>query len=170
MEIATQLYIGRDRPDPLRMQAVRNSDNCLGAKPEGGLWTSTYDPAYGSDWVRWCLTEEFGNVNVGSWLIEPDPGARILTIDTLSDLRGVLAEYGRTALDLGQDPRWCKPDFERLAQLYDGFHLTEAGQWATRLSRPFDLYGWDCESMVWFRPVWASVRSLGRVTWGTYGE
>lgn len=27
-------------------------------------------------------------------------------------------------------------------------HLTESGQWNTRLTRPLNLYGWDCESIL----------------------
>lgn len=38
--------------------------------------------------------------------------------------------------------------FNSLKERYDAIWLTETGQWKTRLSRPLNLYGWDCESLV----------------------
>ena len=40
-------------------------------------------------------------------------------------------------------------NFEKLAaDSVDGIYLTEQRRWATRLSFPRSLYGWDCESIL----------------------
>lgn len=134
-------------------------------KPKGGLWTSTYCSEIGSAWVQWCLGEDFGVPGGGwrSWLLEPDPAARVLEIDSHADLHRVSASYG---LPIEYPGPLSALDFERLAVDYDAIHLTEAGQWATRLTHPLSLYGWDCESVLWLR--WAFVgepHGLGRRTW-----
>jgi hypothetical protein len=55
-------------------------------------------------------------------------------------------------------------DFEKLAQDYDAMHLTKRGQIETRFSYDVNLWGgWDCESTVWFRWVFAEVRWLGEL-------
>jgi len=51
-------------------------------------------------------------------------------------------------------------DWEEIAKHYDGVMLTEAGQVHTRYSRPLSLYGWDCESTVWFRDVFEGVKKI----------
>jgi len=40
------------------------------------------------------------------------------------------------------------PDYEECATRYDAIHLTDRGQWATRMTHPKNLYGWDCESVL----------------------
>lgn len=62
--------------------------------------------------------------------------------------------------------RWLK--FSEMAKQFDGMHLTDNGQWATRLP-PFDspnLYGWDCESTLWFRWAFDKVEDGGLVVVG----
>jgi len=51
-------------------------------------------------------------------------------------------------------------DWERISKEYDAVMLTEDGQVHTRFSRPLSLYGWDCESTVWFRDVFESVKKI----------
>lgn len=65
-------------------------------------------------------------------------------------------------------PRIEYPDFELLAKHFDVIHLTENGQYETRLNHP-DLYGWDCESSLWLNWAVEKVEDLGikqyKVTW-----
>ena len=76
-------------------------------------------------------------------------------VDTLADLRGLLKGY---SLNRGRaEDHFFQPlDFERMAADFDAVHLTDEGQWATRLTQP-SLYGWDCESTCWLR--WAFERA-----------
>ncbi len=72
--------------------------------------------------------------------------ARVAVIDSASDLTNLIDRYPRTVRSRHG------LDFERLAQDYDGLHLTHEGYLRTRSSRRGSrLIGWDCESTLWFR-------------------
>lgn len=164
MNLSTQLRVGRAQPEPTLLRPVNNTDDCLGAKPKGGLWTSSYSREHGSDWIRWCESEDFrvpgtwhGPSTWRGWLLEPDEFARVLVIDSLRTLRSVLKQYWRLSLFAPIDSP--KLDFEKLAQDFDAVSLTEKAEWATRHSEP-NLYGWDCESTVWFRWCFTTVRAI----------
>lgn len=115
-------------------------------KPYGGLWTSTYNPEYGSDWIRWCIGNDF-STHFDGFILYPKQDTRILTIDSLEDLKNIFSEYGLKN-ELLFPFSECL-DFEAISKDYDGVNLTENGQWETRFSFPHTLYGWDCESTVW---------------------
>lgn len=158
MNLSTQLRVGHAQPEPTLLRPVKNDDICLGAKPKGGLWTSSYSRKYGSGWVRWCESEDFSVPDTWhGWLLEPDEFARVLVIDSLRTLRSVLKQYWRLSLfaPIGSP----KLDVEGLAQDFDALSLTEEAQWATRFSEP-NLYGWDCESTIWFRWCFSTVRAI----------
>lgn len=130
-------------------------------KPRYGLWTSTFNDGK-SDWVRWCVDEQFGSLGSKDGphhgvLLTPLPTARLLCIDTEAALIGATTAYA-LPMYAGQA---CL-NFNRISEDYDGVHLTEEGQRATRYSSPHDLYGWDCESTVWFR--WAFEDAVEEVT------
>lgn len=154
-----QLHVGPVMPTEERMKPVINRI-CF-TKPSGGLWTSTYRPRHGSGWVQWCLSEDFGVPDEGwrAWRLQPAENARIYTIASLADLQRLLAEFGEQPRLFPGMMRY--PDFEAVAREYDAVHLTDEGQWATRLTHPESLYGWDCESTVWFRWAFDSVAELG---------
>lgn len=151
----TQLFTGSE-PSAGKMAPIRNEGFI---KPRGGLWTSSYDAELGSDWIQWCQAEDF-QVPRGGWpsfILEVDPNARILTIDSYEDLASACERYAITS-----DFPITILDFERMAQDYDAMHLTATGQMATRLTHPVSLYGWDCESTIWFRWMFTSVTNIGR--------
>jgi hypothetical protein len=165
-----QLFIGRKEPNSHHFNPVSN-DEGFGVKPRGGLWTSTYGPVYGSGWVDWCLSEDYNvppDGRFASWLLEPNPTAVVLEIDSYEDLQVLVeSDYGIDgpgyALRLGGRGI----NFEKLATWghIDAIHLTERGQWATRLSHPHTLYGWDCESTLWLRWAFVKVENLGYRRW-----
>jgi hypothetical protein len=151
-----QLFIGDKRPCANKLRPVKNRE--LFCKPAGGLWTSTY--TWGkSDWVRWCIDESFRRPMELKWyVLRPASTARIYTINSFKDL---------VALPMQKVPPTFEkyvgllsyPDFEGLSQKYDGIHLTRKGERATRWSQP-SLYGWDCESTLWFRWVFEEVKLI----------
>lgn len=154
--LGLQLHIGTCVALIEKIPPVKNRQ----VKPEGGFWTSTLKDG-SSGWVDWCRAEQFRNPDMDNWfLLEPAPNARILTIDTLADLKRLLARYNFNPFSRITDLVFRYPDFERIAQRYDAMRLTEEGQWRTRMSMPDSLYGWDCESTLWFRWKFTSVRRL----------
>jgi hypothetical protein len=124
-------------------------------KPDkGGLWTAPVT-ATGPNgeptdtaWLQWCRSEDFGS-NTHLTLIVPELDARVLLIDRLADLVAIVDEFpSPSGLTSGR----CYPAWTAIAAAgWDAVCLTDAGQWATRLSRP-DLYGWDAATVFWLRP------------------
>ncbi len=109
-------------------------------KPSGGLWTSPVNSNYG--WVHWCEQEEY---SATPEYVDLEFHGRLLVVDGIYDL---------SKLPIARNGDLCTPTvlFEELLQDYDGIHLTEDGQWATRYADLVDLYGWDCESVLVFNP------------------
>jgi hypothetical protein len=129
-------------------QTVAPVTNAHFVKPGGGLWTSSFIDGR-SEWVDWVESERFLDSYSLTWhVLTPDPASRIYVIDSLADLTRLLDRY---AVKKKWDGSMRWPDFERIAGEYDAMHLTAEGQWATRLTHPDSLYGWDCESTLWFR-------------------
>lgn len=136
-----------------RPENFRHLDHTARAsrKPHGGLWTSTWT-GDGSDWTRWCEDDGF-RVPSEEWsglLLTPCADARIYTIDDIDDLRALVRQY----------PAGDVADYVAVAREFDAIHLTDAGQWATRMTLDLDLYGWDCESTVWFRWTFESAEPV----------
>jgi hypothetical protein len=133
---------------PVRNGKVNN-------KPEGGLWTSSL--VNGSCSWRHYVEGIFKQTVSAGFLLNVDPKARLLLIDTTEDFVTALSEYDwmeNPVRELG-----LSLDFERIARSYDGIHLTARGASVNRFADmhcralPFGthLYSWDCESTVWFR-------------------
>lgn len=109
----------------------------------GGFWTSTLLPATEnySAWANWCIQEEFCLEKLNHAIIfDLSPKAKIYTINTYKDLEELIERYPFTL------PFYNGIDFEAVSRDYDAIHLTDEGQWATRDTYPYDLYGWDVES------------------------
>lgn len=130
-------------PDASMMKPVRN---LAWVKPEGGLWTSTKDTSEDYGW-RW-----FAGIEMPQWLTEATPYTLtpvkpVAQIDSYADFVEILDRFPF-------DDDWGSRsiDFEAMSLYYSGLNLTMEGQYTTRLSAP-NLYGWDCESTVWFE--WA---------------
>jgi hypothetical protein len=143
----TQLFVG-NKPEPSKLQAV---SNLRFHKPKGGLWTSTWrTETEDSDWIEWCRGAQFGDVDSQEWYqLEPSSNARIYTIDSVVDLVALHNKYNETPVNYTSFYE-SFIDFERLSIDYDAIHLTGNGECVTRFSTP-SLYGWDCESTIWFR-------------------
>jgi hypothetical protein len=156
-----QLWCGQNLRDDVRPVT---EEMCGWMKPTGGLWTSTKLPSGSSGWINWCLGEDFAGPEFDVWELTPDPAARVFTIDSLPDLLDLRARFS----PLCDHPRDCAPlrdigagvSWRRVAEEYDAVRLTEEGQWRTRMSRP-SLYGWDCESTLWFRWRFTDVHHVG---------
>lgn len=150
-----QLFISDNAPSPSKIAEAKNQNGFC--KPKGGLWTSTWNQdEYSSGWVDWCLSEEFDDpLNKRWFILKPKEKLNILTIDSLSDLIKLIDKYPWQENSL----HYLKPtlDFEAIAKDFDAIHLTESGQIQTHLPmnlfemKMIDLYGWDCESTLWFR-------------------
>jgi hypothetical protein len=163
LRLPTQLYVTRKKKPPTHDEfiPVRNSDGRqLFVKPKGGMWTSSWDATERtSAWVEWCRMEGQEEWVKGKWwLLAPAPDARVAIIHSLPDLKRLLKHYPYHYPLMEHMPYLIGQclDYEAMAQDYDAIHLTEKGQWRTRLTAP-NLYGWDCECTLWLRWKFAAV-------------
>lgn len=126
---------------------VRNifKDGFVRTIPQWGFWTSTYlEGEQESAWTKF-VTSQDGYSPVGDyswWILEVDPTANIYHITDDESYRSLFKEYGI----------WIAKkrtlDFERMATVYDGLHLSEEGMKANKRMTMIDE--WSCESTVWF--------------------
>lgn len=185
VKMPPQLFVGRKLLDndslevsSKNMQPIKNAQ---WSKPSGGLWTSTYDPTCGSDWVQWNLREgparvlgedadkhweetseipwDFRKLYFHAYVLYPKL-ASIFVIDSIEDLIYLRQNYSENK-EVGR----LKLDFEKMSQDFDALHLTQNGQWETRFGDP-NIYGWDVESTIWFRWVFEKEGDyLGKVAY-----
>lgn len=112
-------------------------------KPKGGLWASPVNSDWG--WKDWCESEDFRECTT-YFDFSLKPGSNIYVIDSYADLE----KFKYISLNSSTINR-CTIDFEAAKLEYDAIFLTDLGERATRLTHPFTLYGWDCESLLVLR-------------------
>lgn len=142
--------------DRSRFTVIKN--RALFNKPSGGLWTSPIDSKWG--WKDWCIGEHFNIDKLNKFfIIELKKDSKILKINSLDDLKKVplqnLDDRVKNYPEL-KDVFYSMnfPNYEKISKEYDAIHLTERGQYETRLP-PFgepNLYGWDCETVLVMNP------------------
>jgi len=152
---------------------VKNDEMTFRYKPDGGFWTSTWrEETQDSEWVEWCRGENFGSPDESNWfLLTPQADARLYVINCYADLERLLNTYKwespmakRLRQTVGENSHlshyYQGIDFERLAQDYDGLHLTYEGNNRLHLSYPLNMNAWDSESTVWFRWCFTEVQRI----------
>lgn len=164
--ISTQIWFGPLRPSEIRITKVVNkSPN----KPRGGFWTSTYTPnkEYISDWHDQGESM-FGTFDFKScWILKPVENIKYCVIDSYDDLDKLWDQYNyqdHRFMDIGFDigKMYTYPfDFESYFKDYDALQMTQQGQWKTRLTDPYNFYGWDSECVLWGSWKFKEVKSYG---------
>jgi len=146
------IYYGKGPFDPSKFKPIKN--NPLPDKkpfPPSGLWTSPLNSGWG--WKEWNEVEDYRECKE-NFVVELSESARIFKIDCEADLANIpiveVLEIEGVKFNIPALRSWGI-DFEKLAEDYDAFWLTERGQSETRFSRPFSLYGWYVESVLVFR-------------------
>ncbi|MCY8577537.1 hypothetical protein MOD24_16965 [Bacillus haynesii] len=160
MTISIQLFCGAKAPQKSLIQPIKNQIEIL--KAQGGIWTSTYNEEFGSEWLTFYNTV-FGIPEEGlnGWLLTPSPTARVYTIDSYDDLNRLFKSY---ELKITGVPNIIKMlDFEKMTEDFDAIHLTTQGKTETRLSHPFKLHTWDCECTHWFKWCFDKVEPIGKI-------
>ena len=128
-----------------------NIRNCGGLnKPIGGLWGSPENSEYG--WKDWCESEDF-NKNEGidvcfRWKFKDT--AKVLKINSEKDYVQLLDKYLNKIDNPYLPDRYKYLDWSKIAEDYDGFHLTYDGFCQLRENYAWGFYSWDCESVIVF--------------------
>ncbi len=154
----TQTWVGVDF-DPRRINPIVNKWPSE-AKGSGGLWTCS-----GNEWWDW-MTEETSWIKDDTKMyrltIEVDEDRKIV-IETYGDLERLIQVFGYASTHSAMLSMSRYPDWEKVFQSYDVVEMTEKGQWATRLSLPYSLYGWDVASYYWNQPNIVEWEELAKV-------
>lgn len=160
-DIPKQIFAHHQLPTESSVLPVTN--NNFFVKPFGGLWTT---PTGAPTWLAWCDRENFRpEKTLTNYELAPVKDLTLVVIDSLEDLENLLNVYAlprsseySTILHYHQLTRVL--NFEKLATVFDGIWLTETGQSQTRLSQPDNLYGWDLESVLWFKWSFSETRTV----------
>jgi len=162
-----QLHVPNGTIYKYKMKPIKNNNFI---KPLGGLWTSTYNPLFGSDWVQYSM--KTGGVLIPktdyweSYLLIPRQKIKLFVINSYEDLEQLMNEY-RVETKL-KNPSFYKPrkdytiDFEKMQMKWDGIRLTKQGVHNTKSTYPYNLDGWDVESTVWFHWVFKQLIPIKR--------
>jgi hypothetical protein len=141
------VHYGHRRFNLEKFDKIGNSWN----KPTGGLWISPIDSKWG--WRDWCKAERFKRDFKSKFFCKFKKGSRVLVINSYNDLKKLPFKPYENPIFRSKKVRtflFKEIDFESLN--VDAVFLTEKGQWKTRLTQPYHLYGWDCESILVFNP------------------
>lgn len=132
------IHYGSPKYVPHLYSEIKNG--LLTNKPFGGLWTSPVNSSFG--WKDWCHREHFRECS-DHFKLKLKDNAKILRIDGKNDLNDlpVITEKGMLF-----DFHYI--DFEKISKDYDAIWLTEKGERETSFTRPINLYGWDCETVL----------------------
>lgn len=174
--LGKQLHLSTGETLRQEVVAVKNDEGSVYRKKPAqgtGLWTSSWrEKTRDSDWIEWCRGDNFGEPEKQSWfLLTPAKDTRICTISSYYELAATLKRFPLTYAHVSQmelvdmsagyfNEHFTGFDFERMAEEYDGLHLTEEAAGRLHLSYPVDMNSWDCESTVWFRWVFPHVERI----------
>ena len=116
------------------------------SKPEGGLWGSPVDCAFG--WKQWCEESKFNDCSEdNAFRFTLSDSANILIVNSANDLNGLPINEPPIPISI-----WISLDFEKL--LENGIDAIQVnmsndnsnGKWGERLYNK--LYGWDCDAIL----------------------
>lgn len=143
-----QIYVhyGATRFNPTKGFPIQNEKHR--PKPQGGLWASRKNATFG--WKNWCIENEFRECDpANSFEFTMKDESRIVIISTLAMLRRLPKAKSELSIS------YCI-DFEKCLHLgIDAIELCWYGdeyQSITGDDLHFDLYGWDCDSIVVLNP------------------
>jgi hypothetical protein len=158
-----QIYEGKQQPCEENFRSIQNEERM---KPRGGLWTCDYlDAPQYSAWIQWCVENSFRGPDFKMWLLKPQSLDHLLVIDDLSAWNTLPINE-----KANYSPDYQYIDYEKLAERYDGIHLTENFlcrhrlDWSDTTKFSMTIYSWDVPSTLWFRWCFSSVEPLGEIT------
>lgn len=161
------LFVGK-RPEQrlFTPPSMERHPSRINGKPSGGLWTSPETGPGRSAWLDWCRDEMPHRPRYQRMWRLTATSPRIYTINTFADLKHAIQRWPHQCYP--DVPPWSsladewEIDYVAMADEYDAVELTDDGQWATRLSFPENLYGWDVASILWLRWMFDSVTLVKR--------
>ncbi len=134
------IHYGASKYNPELFKPIADRDFFI--KPTGGLWCSLIDSKWG--WKDWCEAEGFRTME--EYFYVEFIGA-LLVIDSVADLDQLPWTDNYICPTISFEAM-CRNGFT-----FDAIHLTKRGEQETRFTRPWSLYGWDCECVLVMNPA-----------------
>jgi hypothetical protein len=151
-----QLHVGHSEINENRFVGLINAYDMGNYKPCGCFWTSTLIEENKSDWVEWCLNNNFYLDEIKYGYVLQENTNNILIIDSKEDIEKFEEEYATTWLALGVFKR-KRVNWYEVSLKYDGVRLTGKG---LRYSYGTVFSAWDVESTVWFKWCFNIVKTI----------
>lgn len=141
-------------PDPSLLLFPTNRQHR--SKPDGGLWTSPEGSEYG--WIDWLRDNEYlerPSWHSGFWYrFHVDGEPNLLVVDSPEAVNRTMERWSL--------PDSLVPDLDDFALRtldhesicaagYDGLWLTHEAESYCRWQMQMIMYGWDCETVLWYR-------------------
>lgn len=140
------IHYGSDSFDIDKFEPIKNKEFGW-AKPSGGFWASSTDTEWG--WKQWCKAEGFCVDNLQkSFEFTLKDDARVYHIRSVYDLQSLPEWKG-----LFKSTGYCI-DFEKAMKDWDAIelHLSEDRTSDYLNGLYFELYSWDCDSILIMNP------------------
>ncbi|MGD7047038.1 hypothetical protein FZC83_02180 [Rossellomorea marisflavi] len=115
------------------------------AKPEGGLWTSTFNPDTGSEWIQSPFVDLFDNSK--GTLIEVIGSPNILQIDSVEKAQNISDKYFFKSVLTTP----CY-DYEKMSEEFDAIRVSGEG-----LNKSSAFREYFVESTLWFNTKYLEV-------------
>lgn len=132
------IHMGHSDFDKFRFKPISNSRDWV--KPYGGLWASPETAPYG--WETWVKDNNF-TFDLSKWFIFTlKDDAKVLEITNASQLN----DLPKAPCTLS--PHWVVLDFEEISKSYDAMQVMISSDQQLY----WDLYGWDCDTILVFNP------------------
>lgn len=182
-DVGPQVWVHHTEPDPDVVDPVEHTEDSAPKKPSGGLWTSPRLESDGesvsSGWIEWMKGEYYDPYgDAQAWILYPEDDVEVYVIDDVYDAKKVMIPDEKHPQGFGR--REMRIDYEAVFSEYDGIYLTREGQIDTRFPNhtyqngerikratdldPYNLYGWDCECILWDDWYFTDYECEGEVT------
>ena len=136
-------HLGHSKFDNEKFIPVSNVEDWI--KPKGGLWASPENTAY--NWRDWVQVNEFMLDKYStSFRFKLKDTTRLLVIDSANQLTPELLREGDSKFSKIMNVKLL--DYNKIAGDYDAMLVLISAD--GRLY--WDLYGWDCDSLLIFNP------------------
>ncbi len=135
------IHYGHKEFNKDKFEPIKNSFGI--SKPSGGLWASRVDSD--NNWKNWCESSEFCIEKLStSFVFSLKEDAKVLRITNSDQLK----ELPKMKNPLPIPAMWSMIDYEELAKKYDALEVLISED----RELYFNLYGWDCDSIVIMNP------------------
>ncbi len=159
-----QVFFYYNKPDKNKMETVKNNLGYLRyfRSTYGGLWTSSYDENFGSNYLKdllshGCILSRYIAFNnkkkkLQGYIMEPRQNTKLYVVESLNDLLLLIKKYPLKKFS-------NLPDHEAISKQWDGIYLPRKGFIDTFYSK-FYLIDFFSEFCLWYKWCFSNIKRL----------